>query len=101
MLTQNRQFQWYHVNMHYGYLGQSDLLELMKRAGFRKLKMELESASQSTLDRLNKGITVEQSVEDSRLIDYLRRGARAVVGHLRDFLSGHGWQGGTGGEAGR
>lgn len=55
-------------NMRYGYIGQSDLLDLMKRAGFRKLKMGLESANQSTLDRLNKGITVEQIVEESRII---------------------------------
>ncbi len=55
-------------NMRYGYIGQPDLLDLMKRAGFRKLKMGLESANQSTLDRLNKGITVEQIVEESRLI---------------------------------
>jgi anaerobic magnesium-protoporphyrin IX monomethyl ester cyclase len=55
-------------NMRYGYIGQPDLLNSMKRAGFRKLKMGLESANQTTLDRLNKGITVEQIVEESRLI---------------------------------
>ena len=55
-------------NMRYGYIGQPDLLDLMKRAGFRKLKMGLESANQPTLDRLNKGITVEQITEESRLI---------------------------------
>jgi len=53
-------------NMRYGYLGQSDLPERMKRAGFRKLKMGLESANQATLDRLNKGITVQQIVDESR-----------------------------------
>lgn len=55
-------------NMRYGYVGQPPLLGLMKRAGFRKLKMGLESANQSTLDRLNKGVTVDQIVEESRLI---------------------------------
>jgi len=55
-------------NMRYGYIGQPDLLDLMKRAGFRKLKMGLESANQATLDRLNKGITVEQIVTESRMI---------------------------------
>jgi len=54
-------------NMRYRYL-QSHHLELMKRAGFRKLKMGLESANQTTLDRLDKGGTVEQIVEESRLI---------------------------------
>jgi radical SAM superfamily enzyme YgiQ (UPF0313 family) len=55
-------------NMRYGYIGRPDLLELMKRAGFRKLKMGLESANQATLDRLDKGVTVEQIVAESRLI---------------------------------
>ncbi len=36
---------------------------LMKRAGFRKIKSGLESANQSTLDRIEKGTTVEQIVE--------------------------------------
>jgi radical SAM superfamily enzyme YgiQ (UPF0313 family) len=55
-------------NMRYGYIGHQDLLESMKAAGFRKLKMGLESANQATLDRLNKGVTVEQIIEESRLI---------------------------------
>ena len=33
-----------------------DLLGLMKKAGFRKMKSGLESANQSTLDRINKNI---------------------------------------------
>ena len=63
----NRQIL-FSCNMRYGYVGQPDLLGLMKRAGFRKLKMGLESANQTTLDRLNKGITVEQIVAESRVI---------------------------------
>ena len=55
-------------NMRYGYLGQPGVPDLLKRSGFRKLKMGLESANQSTLDRLDKGITVEQISEESRLI---------------------------------
>ncbi len=35
------------------------IYSLMKRAGFRKLKMGLESANQHTLDRLHKGICVD------------------------------------------
>jgi len=41
---------------------------LMKSAGFRKLKMGLESATQSTLDRIVKGVSVEQIVEGSKHI---------------------------------
>ncbi len=63
----NRQIL-FSCNMRYGLIDRSDLPELMKRAGFRKLKMGLESANQSTLDRLDKGITVEQIVEGSRRI---------------------------------
>ncbi len=55
-------------NMRYGAIRQYDLFDLMKRAGFRKLKMGLESANQATLDRLDKGTTVEQIVEQSHLI---------------------------------
>ncbi len=43
------------------------LLPLMKRAGFRKVKSGLESASQKTLDRINKHCTVEDIVEGCRL----------------------------------
>jgi len=55
------------INMRYGMLGPHHP-ELMKKAGFRKMKMGLESASQSTLDRVQKGTTVEQIIEDSKRI---------------------------------
>ena len=35
----------------------------MKQAGFRKLKMGLESASSQTLARIKKGVTVERIIE--------------------------------------
>lgn len=54
-------------NMRFGYL-KPEQVELMKRAGFRKLKMGLESANQSTLDRLNKGITVQQIWDGCHMI---------------------------------
>lgn len=41
--------------------------ELMKRAGFRLMKIGLESANQATLDRLKKGITLEQIWEGCRI----------------------------------
>ncbi len=40
---------------------------MMKRAGFRLLKFGLESASQKTLDRLDKGTTVGEIEESCRL----------------------------------
>lgn len=42
-------------NMRFGSLKHNQM-QLMKRAGFRKLKMGMESAVQTTLDRLHKGI---------------------------------------------
>ena len=54
-------------NMRFGGLG-PEHPRLMKRAGFRKLKMGLESANQMTLDRLDKGTTVARIREDCRRI---------------------------------
>jgi radical SAM superfamily enzyme YgiQ (UPF0313 family) len=48
----------YSCNMRFNVLTQEDF-KLMKKAGFRLLKFGLESANQSTLDRLDKGIKVE------------------------------------------
>jgi len=48
----------YSCNMRFGALKQEDF-NLMKKAGFRLLKFGLESANQKTLDRLNKGIKLE------------------------------------------
>ncbi len=48
----------YSCNMRFNALKQEDFF-LMKKAGFRLLKFGLESANQKTLDRLNKGIKVE------------------------------------------
>lgn len=55
-------------NMRFDYLVNSpDLAGLMKKAGFRKVKSGLESASQSTLDRIKKNIKVDDIVEGCRL----------------------------------
>lgn len=55
-------------NMRFDYLvRQPELLGLMKKAGFRKMKSGLESANQATLDRINKNIKVENIVDGCRL----------------------------------
>ncbi len=41
-------------------------VELMKKAGFRKIKSGLESANQATLDRISKGIQVNDIVNGCR-----------------------------------
>ena len=55
------------ANMRYGAL-KPDIIKLMKKAGFRKLKMGLESANQKTLDLINKAVTVQQIIDESKLI---------------------------------
>jgi anaerobic magnesium-protoporphyrin IX monomethyl ester cyclase len=55
-------------NMRFDYLVRSpELLDLMKKAGFRKVKSGLESASQETLNRIRKNIKVEDIIEGCRL----------------------------------
>ncbi|MAG78970.1 B12-binding domain-containing radical SAM protein [Candidatus Pacearchaeota archaeon] len=56
----------YSCNMRFGILNQENY-NLMKKAGFRLLKMGLESASQKTLDKLNKGIKVDDIIKGCRM----------------------------------
>lgn len=53
-------------NMRVDYINKKDA-ELMKQAGFRLLKVGLESANQETLDKINKGITVQQITEACKI----------------------------------
>ncbi len=55
-------------NMRFDFLvRQPELLPLMKKAGFRKMKSGLESANQATLDRIKKNIKVSDIVEGCRI----------------------------------
>ena len=56
----------YSCNMRFGALKQEDY-NLMKKAGFRLLKFGLESANQKTLDMLNKGIKVENTINGCKM----------------------------------
>jgi len=53
-------------NMRFGALARDDY-RLMRKASFRMLLFGVESASQETLDRLNKGVTVERIIEESKV----------------------------------
>jgi radical SAM superfamily enzyme YgiQ (UPF0313 family) len=53
-------------NMRFGALSAEEF-RLMKKANFRLLLFGMESANQSTLDRLNKNLHVEQIIQDCRL----------------------------------
>jgi anaerobic magnesium-protoporphyrin IX monomethyl ester cyclase len=56
---------YFDCNMRFGALSAQDFL-LMKKANFRLLLFGLESANQSTLDRLRKGLKAERIIEDCR-----------------------------------
>ena len=53
-------------NMRFGVLNQKEY-DLMKKAGFRLLKYGLESGNQSTLNRLDKGIKIEDIEQGCRM----------------------------------
>lgn len=75
----------YSCNMRFGALKQEDY-DLMARSGFRLLKFGLESANQKTLDKLDKGIKVQD------IIDGCRMAKRAgLVVHLT-MIVGYPWE---------
>lgn len=53
-------------NFRFDYLRDPATARMMKKAGFRLVKSGLESANQSTLDRLDKGVKVEDIVNGCR-----------------------------------
>ena len=53
-------------NMRFGAANYDDY-KLMKKAGFRFLLFGLESANQNTLNKVNKGLTVDEIVESCKL----------------------------------
>ncbi|UCH12360.1 MAG: radical SAM protein [Candidatus Omnitrophota bacterium] len=54
-------------NMNYQGLVEN-IIRLMKKANFRKLKMGLESANQKTLDMINKNVAVDEIIKNSKMI---------------------------------
>jgi radical SAM superfamily enzyme YgiQ (UPF0313 family) len=56
---------YFGANMRFGAI-RLDEYKLMKKAGFRMLLFGLESASQETLDKINKGIKVDDITEGCR-----------------------------------
>lgn len=72
-------------NMRFDFLS-DEKLRLMKKAGFRLLKLGLESGNQDTLDRINKGIKIEQIVKGCKLIKKY-----GLVVHLT-MIVGYPWE---------
>ncbi len=73
-------------NMRFGKLTKADY-QLMRQAGFRLVLFGVESANQETLDRYQKGITV-QDVEDGA-----RWATEAGLAVHLTFMFGHPWEG--------
>lgn len=73
-------------NMRFGCLDEA-MCRLMKRAGFRLVLFGLESANQSTLDRLNKALRVEQIYEGARTA------AKAGLAVHVTVMFGYPWEG--------
>ncbi|MAE68971.1 MAG: B12-binding domain-containing radical SAM protein [Gemmatimonadetes bacterium] len=63
-----------------------DLIDLMVEAGFRKVKSGLESASQATLDMLDKNIKVEDIVEGCKMA------SRAGLDVQLTIMVGYPWE---------
>ena len=57
---------YFDCNMRFGAFSWDDLV-LMKKSGFRLLLFGLESGNQETLDRINKGLKVEQIIEGCKM----------------------------------
>ena len=72
-------------NMRFDYL-KNDVAQLMKKAGFRKIKAGLESANQKTLDRINKGIKVQD------IIDGCRNAWKEGIGVHLTVMVGYPWE---------
>ncbi len=75
-------------NMRFGCLD-FEHYKLMRKAGFRLVLFGLESANQSTLDRLVKGLTVKEIEEGARLA------ARAGLDVHVTVMFGYPWEGQT------
>ncbi len=73
-------------NMRFDYLTDPELPRLMKRAGFRKIKSGLESANQATLDKINKGTTVDH------IVTGCRNAARAGIDVHLTVMVGYPWE---------
>lgn len=78
-------------NVRFGILTQKDY-ELIARAGFRFLLYGLESASQKTLDKLNKGTEISKIEKE---LEVVKDASKKVGGHLEPHMTcmvGYPWE---------
>ncbi|MBM3205352.1 radical SAM protein [Candidatus Shapirobacteria bacterium] len=82
---------YFDCNLRFGALKKEDY-RLMAKAGFRFLLYGLESANQQTLDKLNKGIKVDEIEQELRMA---KRANQEVGGHLEPHVTcmvGYPWE---------
>lgn len=73
-------------NMRFDYLTDPEVPRLMKQAGFRKVKSGLESANQKTLDKVCKGIKVDD------IVTGCRNAAQAKIDVHLTVMVGYPWE---------
>jgi len=81
-------------NLRFGVLKPANY-QLMAKANFRFLLFGLESASQTTLNRLNKGIKINQVEAELKIIKACLAGRRAAGGQLEPHVTcmvGYPWE---------
>lgn len=73
-------------NMRFDYMKDPMVPEMMKKAGFRKVKSGLESANQETLEKIDKGIKVED------IITGCKNAAKAGIDVHLTVMVGYPWE---------
>ena len=82
---------YFDCNLRFGALTKKDY-KLMAKAGFRFLLYGLESASQETIDRLNKGIKIAMIEKE---LENVRQANKEIGGHLEPHITcmvGYPWE---------
>ena len=82
---------YFNCNLRFGALKKEDY-KLMAKAGFRFLLYGLESANQDTIDKLNKGIVVDEIAKE---LEIAKQANREASGHLEPHVTcmvGYPWE---------
>lgn len=82
---------YFSCNMRFGVLGKIDYL-LMAKAGFRMLLYGLESANQTTLDKLNKGIRVDLVEKELAIIKQVNNETNGYLQPHLTCMIGYPWE---------
>ena len=78
-------------NLRFGVLSKRDY-QLMAKAGFRFLLYGLESANQETIDRLNKGIKIDEVEKELRMVKEVNKEVGGRLEPHLAFMVGYPWE---------